>query len=80
MKTMCCEAMQYHTSNHCSVHNSPFECPDWLLLYDENSDDYGIIIHDGGQTFVKINYCPWCGSALFSDDKARRCGQKPGHV
>ncbi len=64
MKSMCCEAMRYYTSNHCPVHNSPFKCPDWLLLYDEKSNIYGIIIHDGGQSYVKINYCPWCGRAL----------------
>ena len=64
MKSMCCDAMRYHTSNHCPVHKSPFDCPDCLLAYDEKSNTYGIIIHDGGHSFVKINYCPWCGSAL----------------
>jgi hypothetical protein len=53
MKKMCCKQMQYYTSNHCTIHNSPFECPDWLLLYEEESDNYGIIIHDGGQSVVK---------------------------
>ena len=55
MKKMCCKQMQYYTSNHCTIHNSPFECPDWLLLYEEESDNYGIIIHDGGQSVVKKN-------------------------
>ena len=68
MKTMCCEAMRYHTSNHCAVHSSPFECPDRLLLYDETSKDYGLIVHDGGQSYVKIRYCPWCGCALVPEE------------
>ena len=69
MRNMCCEQMRYYTSNHCASHHSPFECPDWLILFDEDSDNYGIIIHDGGQSFVKINYCPWCGSALCKDNQ-----------
>ena len=64
MKRQCCEAMGYHTANHCSVHTSPFACPDRLIWHDENSGDYGIIVHDGGESFVRIRYCPWCGSEL----------------
>ncbi len=64
MKKTCCEAMEYYSSNHCPVHNSPFECPDWLILFDEQVKEYGIVIHDGGQSCVKIHYCPWCGKAL----------------
>jgi hypothetical protein len=29
---------------------------------------YGIPIHDGGSSVVKINYCPWCGSKLNKDE------------
>lgn len=64
MRKRCCDAMQYHSSNHCPDHDSPFECPDWLVYYDEKRDIYGIIIHDRGQSFIKIDYCPWCGSKL----------------
>lgn len=67
MKKMCCEAMQYHTTNHCPIHDSPFECPDCLIHYDEATNTYGIIIHDGGQSVVKIYYCPWCGKKLSTD-------------
>ena len=71
MKKMCCKAMRYHTSNHCIVHNSPFECPDRLVIYNEKDNDYGLIIHDGGESVVKIYYCPWCGSELSSENKAQ---------
>ena len=25
---------------------------------------FGIPIHDGGSSFIRINYCPWCGKKL----------------
>ena len=25
---------------------------------------FGIPIHDGGSSVIKINYCPWCGKNL----------------
>ncbi len=74
MSKKCCAIMDYWSSNHCPVHDSPFECPDWLIIFNENEipeKKYGIVIHDGGQSFVPINYCPWCGSALFSADKPK---------
>lgn len=61
---ICCNAMKYHSSKHCTSHSSPFDCPDWLILHDETTGEYGIIVHDGGQSFVRIAYCPWCGSKL----------------
>ena len=50
----CCEMMKYWSGSHCSEHDSPFECPDWLIVR----------VHDGGESFVKISYCPWCGRKL----------------
>lgn len=29
---------------------------------------FGIPIHDGGPSIVKINFCPWCGSNLNDDE------------
>ena len=55
---ICCDAMKYHSSKHCTIHSSPFDCPDWLILHDETTGEYGIIVHDGGQSFVRIAYCP----------------------
>jgi hypothetical protein len=25
---------------------------------------FGLPIHDGGSSFIKINFCPWCGKKL----------------
>ena len=47
----------------CDVHKDPFECPDALIFYKPNYDEYGIIIHDG-PSYQNIGYCPWCGTKL----------------
>ena len=60
----CCEMMQYHSTNHCPIHNSPYDCPDWIIVRDEARDIYGIVIHDGGHSSIRIKYCPWCGAKL----------------
>ena len=48
----------------CEEHNNGFECPDVLINYISKFDEYGLIIHDGGSSFVEISFCPWCGSKL----------------
>ncbi len=71
MNYPCCDTMAYWSSNHCPVHDSPFECPDWLIVHEEkgrSEERYGIVIHDGGSSYVTIRYCPWCGSRLSSSD------------
>jgi len=34
------------------------------MYYDEKFDEFGLIIHDGGQSYMLINFCPWCGRKL----------------
>lgn len=48
MKIHCCVEMDYHATFKCDIHEDPYDCPDKLILFDENVDDYGLIIHDGG--------------------------------
>lgn len=60
----CCEMMQTNVNYSCEVHDNAYECPDHLIFYNKVSRSYGIIIHDGGESVVKINYCPWCGKKL----------------
>lgn len=26
---------------------------------------YGLPIHDGGESYIRINFCPWCGKNLI---------------
>lgn len=60
----CCNALEYHSQNHCDIHLDDFECPDCIIHYTEKFDEYGIIIHDGGQSVITIQFCPFCGAKL----------------
>jgi len=51
-------------SSTCAQHPNRFECPDALLHYSARSDEYGLIVHDGGQATISIAFCPWCGLSL----------------
>ena len=68
MAKHCCETMAYHVSQECDQHPDPFDCPDHLIHYSSPKGTYGLIIHDGGTSFVSIHFCPWCGTALPSDE------------
>lgn len=57
---MCCEKMEYFLN----LENPNEMDPDVLICYSPCYDEYGIIIHDGGTSCVKIHYCPWCGMKL----------------
>lgn len=64
MKKHCCEDMDYHVNFECDMHRDLFECPDKIVIYDNEEDDYGLIIHDGGTSSIRIAFCPWCSSKL----------------
>ncbi|MFE8700810.1 DUF6980 family protein [Cytobacillus sp. FJAT-54145] len=64
MKQHCCEDMDYHANFKCHIRESPFECPDKVIIFDEVDKDYGLIIHDGGSSSIGIVFCPWCGAEL----------------
>jgi hypothetical protein len=48
----------------CDIHSDKYECPDSLVVYSRKYTEYGIIIHDGGTSYILIKYCPWCGAKL----------------
>lgn len=60
----CCETMTNRVNFVCKLHKDPFDCPDNLIFYHPTFDEYGIIVHDGGASFIKISFCPWCGTKL----------------
>lgn len=64
MKTHCCQRMAEAVNYNCEQHSSPFNCPDHLIYYSDKFDEYGIIVHDGGMSYVLIHHCPWCGTKL----------------
>ena len=60
----CCEKMCEQLLTNCPQHSNISGCPDRLVFYDDRFDEYGLIVHDGGQSYIIINYCPWCGEKL----------------
>lgn len=60
----CCEIMKGEIERRCSQHPDIFACPDNLIVHYEDRNTYGIIIHDGGPSFIRIKFCPWCGREL----------------
>ncbi len=72
MRKHCCPTMQYHVTYRCDQHPNPFDCPDNVILYDEKSDSYGLIIHDGGISRYAISFCPWCGSNIGTKRRIKR--------
>jgi hypothetical protein len=60
----CCASMAKALEFECRQHDDPFECPDALVIYNEVMDEYGLIIHDGTESYLLIDCCPWCGTRL----------------
>lgn len=57
--------MKYNIEYTCKEHKENIlECPDKIIHYNKISKSYGIVIHDGGNSFIKIDFCPWCGKKL----------------
>jgi hypothetical protein len=67
VKQHCCQQMSEHVNQRCEQHPDAFDCPDKLIHHSAGTGEYGIIIHDGGSSYVVINYCPWCGARLPGD-------------
>ncbi|MEG0856826.1 MAG: hypothetical protein RSG52_10165 [Terrisporobacter sp.] len=63
----CCENMKDNTNTN----KACFDCPDTLIYYNEKFDQFGIIIHDGGTSYICINFCPWCGQKLPESKRDR---------
>lgn len=59
--------MDLDLSGRCDVHVSRYNCPDALIDYSQGG--YGLIVHDGGQSRIGINFCPWCGTRLAQEDR-----------
>ena len=62
----CCEMFEADLTRTCTKHRHRFECPDALI--GPAGDGYGIYVHDGGSSVIRIRYCPWCGTKLPGAD------------
>lgn len=58
MKSHCCERMALACTLDCDQHESIYDCPDVTIACLDCFDEYGIIIRDGGQAKISIDYCP----------------------
>lgn len=67
----CCDAMTSALDFVCSEHADPFACADSLVVYHEIFDEIGLVVHDGGPTYVLIEHCPWCGTKLPESQRDR---------
>jgi uncharacterized protein DUF6980 len=63
--------MRAALKHDCDLHDDPFDCPDTVLVYHEPFDEYGLPIRDGGQSYVLITHCPWCGTNLPPSQRDR---------
>ena len=64
MASHCCEMMRSNVESVCEQHPNRYDCPDCLIHYGARNRSYGIIIHDGGSSYIQISHCPWCGTKL----------------
>lgn len=55
----CCDKMKYFLYK-----NKEMMDPDKIIFYSSMFDEYGIAIQDGGESYIEICYCPWCGRKL----------------
>ena len=67
----CCAAMTNALTFECEQHADPFECGDCALIYNPVFDEYGLVVHDGGASYVLIKNCPWCAAALPESQRDR---------
>jgi hypothetical protein len=59
--------MGYQLNQVCDQHDDPFQCPDFLVGTFKDGR-VGLIVHDGGHSMIVIQYCPWCATAMPTDD------------
>lgn len=59
----CCDAMRSHLAPGRDAHE-PTERAGVLVAFVPKFREYGLRIHDGGTSYVQIDFCPWCGNRL----------------
>ena len=67
----CCQQLRDEVEHRCEEHPDPYECPEHLIRYVAEFDEYGLVVHDGGTSYVEIGYCPWCGTKLPPSQRDR---------
>lgn len=66
--SFCCIVMAYHIAGSLDDSgNIKYDDTD-VIMHKWKDGTFGIPIHDGGPSIVKINFCPWCGIKLLKDE------------
>lgn len=60
----CCEMMRSNIEKVCEQHDHAEDCPDRLGTFVPKFNEFGLPVHDGGSSYVIIEYCLWCGRKL----------------
>jgi hypothetical protein len=61
---VCCEVMAGQLALTCSDHPDIADCPDAVVIRSP-SGEFQFPIRDGGTSFIRASFCPWCGSRLL---------------
>lgn len=70
----CCDMMQRNLDYKCEQHRIyPLSCSDTTVITTKTG--YGILIHDGTESYIAIKYCPWCATQLTDPNAPKRRGQ-----
>ncbi|MEP1150510.1 MAG: hypothetical protein ABJH08_02175 [Balneola sp.] len=64
----CCLTMANHVFNSFDEDGEIKNSDADVIINKWKDGTYGIPIHDGGASVIKINYCPWCGLNLKDDE------------
>lgn len=59
-----CVHLAYFVTRTCREHPDPFDCPETIVVYQPEFDEYAIPVRSEPATLVPITHCPWCGIAL----------------
>ena len=65
-KKYCCLEMSYNLIEDKKSKNNKNINYDSIITHTSKRKKFGIPIHDGGSSFLKINFCPWCGENLIA--------------
>ena len=57
----CCAKMEYFVNKN--REKQKFDSDD-IIYYSPQFDEYGLVVHDSGESYIKIDYCPWGGKKL----------------
>jgi hypothetical protein len=67
-KDYCCLVMANNISESLDENQEIKQHDHDVIMNKWKNGTFGIPIHDGGSSVVKINFCPWCGVNLKKDE------------